>query len=54
MAAVVSRGTGKKAEIDGMEIAGKTGTAHKIKTGKYAGSYVSSFGGFFPAHDPAA
>ena len=52
MAAVVSRGTGKKAEIDGMEIAGKTGTAHKIKTGKYAGSYVSSFGGFFPAHDP--
>jgi len=52
MAAVVSRGTGKKAGISGLEIAGKTGTAHKIKTGKYAASYVSSFGGFFPAHDP--
>jgi len=52
MTAVVSRGTGKKAGIDGLEIAGKTGTAHKIKTGKYAGSYVSSFGGFFPARDP--
>jgi cell division protein FtsI/penicillin-binding protein 2 len=52
MAAVVSRGTGKKAEISGLEIAGKTGTAHKIKMGKYAGSYVSSFGGFFPASDP--
>ncbi len=52
MTAVVSRGTGKKAGIAGLEIAGKTGTAHKIKTGKYAGSYVSSFGGFFPARDP--
>jgi len=52
MTAVVSRGTGMKAGIDGLEIAGKTGTAHKIKTGKYAGSYVSSFGGFFPARDP--
>jgi cell division protein FtsI (penicillin-binding protein 3) len=52
MTAVVSRGTGKKAEISGIEIAGKTGTAHKIKMGRYAGSYVSSFGGFFPAQDP--
>lgn len=52
LTAVVSRGTGKQAEIQGLEIAGKTGTAHKIKMGKYAGSYVSSFGGFFPAHDP--
>jgi cell division protein FtsI/penicillin-binding protein 2 len=52
MTAVVNRGTGKKAGIEGMEIAGKTGTAHKIKIGKYAGSYVSSFGGFFPAYDP--
>jgi cell division protein FtsI (penicillin-binding protein 3) len=52
MAAVVSRGTGRKAAIDGLEIAGKTGTAHKIKTGRYAGSYVSSFGGFFPVRDP--
>ena len=53
MTAVVSRGTGRKAGIDGLEIAGKTGTAHKIKMGRYAGSYVSSFGGFFPARDPS-
>jgi len=52
LSAVVSRGTGKQAAIEGLEIAGKTGTAHKVKTGKYSGSYVSSFGGFFPAHDP--
>jgi cell division protein FtsI/penicillin-binding protein 2 len=52
LSAVVSRGTGKQAEIAGLEIAGKTGTAHKVKTGKYTGSYVSSFGGFFPARDP--
>lgn len=52
MTAVVSRGTGRKAQIAGLEIAGKTGTAHKVKAGRYAGSYVSSFGGFFPAHDP--
>lgn len=52
MTAVVTRGTGKKAAISGLEIAGKTGTAHKIKTGRYEQSYVSSFGGFFPAHDP--
>jgi cell division protein FtsI/penicillin-binding protein 2 len=52
MTAVVSRGTGRKAGIEGLEIAGKTGTAHQIKTGKYAGSYVSSFCGFFPARDP--
>lgn len=52
MSAVVRRGTGTKAAIEGLEIAGKTGTAHKVKTGRYAGSYVSSFGGFFPAADP--
>jgi cell division protein FtsI (penicillin-binding protein 3) len=52
LTAVVSRGTGKKAEIAGLEIAGKTGTAQKIDMGKYAGSHVSSFGGFFPAQDP--
>ncbi|MBN2400054.1 MAG: penicillin-binding protein 2 [Candidatus Aminicenantes bacterium] len=52
LTAVVDRGTGKKARIAGIEIAGKTGTARKVKAGKYASSYVSSFGGFFPAGDP--
>lgn len=52
MTSVVSRGTGKQAGIGGLEIAGKTGTARKIKAGRYVASYVSSFGGFFPARDP--
>ncbi len=52
LASAVARGTGKKAAIAGIEIAGKTGTAHKVKGGKYTSSYVSSFGGFFPARDP--
>jgi len=49
---VVRRGTGRRAAIAGLDIAGKTGTAHKIKGGRYAGAYVASFGGFFPVRDP--
>jgi cell division protein FtsI (penicillin-binding protein 3) len=52
MTAVVDRGTGKRAAIDGVEIAGKTGTARKIKGGRYEEVYISSFGGFLPAPDP--
>ncbi|HSQ35706.1 MAG TPA: penicillin-binding protein 2, partial [Candidatus Binatia bacterium] len=52
LTAAVEKGTGKKAAIQGIAIAGKTGTAHKVKSGKYASSYVSSFGGFFPAANP--
>lgn len=53
MTQVVDRGTGRKARINGLTIAGKTGTAQKIKRGKYEKIYVSSFGGFFPARNPA-
>lgn len=49
---VVTKGTGKKADIAGLEVAGKTGTAKKVVNGKYSRSYMSSFGGFFPAPDP--
>jgi cell division protein FtsI (penicillin-binding protein 3) len=52
MTKVVESGTGKQSKIEGMTIAGKTGTARKIKRGKYEKIYVSSFGGFFPAQDP--
>jgi cell division protein FtsI/penicillin-binding protein 2 len=52
LTAIVDRGTGKKAAIQGIEIAGKTGTAQKVKAGQYTNSYVSSFGGFFPAGNP--
>lgn len=49
---VVTQGTGSKAEITGLDVAGKTGTAKKLINGKYSRNYMSSFGGFFPAFDP--
>lgn len=51
---VVEEGTGIKAGIPGITVAGKTGTAEKGSSeGGYAkGKYVSSFVGFFPAEDP--
>ncbi|MBN1383266.1 MAG: penicillin-binding protein 2 [Elusimicrobia bacterium] len=53
--AVVEYGTGSKAKIKGINIAGKTGTAQKYdkKLKKYSETkYVSLFGGFLPADDP--
>jgi len=52
---VVEDGTGTKAGIDGVPVAGKTGTAQKVdaKTGRYsARDRMSSFVGFFPADAP--
>jgi len=52
---VVERGTGKKAHIPGILIAGKTGTAQKsdpIQGGYKPNAYVASFAGFLPADDP--
>jgi len=43
---VVKRGTGKKALYPGLEIGGKTGTAHIAKNGRYTREYHSSFYGF--------
>lgn len=50
----VKRGTGKKAEIEGFELCGKTGTAKIVLSGGrgYGNIYNSSFGGFFPKDDP--
>ena len=52
---VVEHGTGVKARIDGIRIAGKTGTAQQYnpKVRSYrTGRYVASFVGFFPAENP--
>ena len=50
---VVENGTGYKAEIQGWDIAGKTGTAQKWKNGKYSNDkFISNFVGFFPYEDP--
>lgn len=49
----VKSGTGLKAEINGMAIAGKTGTAQKVtETGYSQTDYVATFVGFFPANNP--
>ena len=50
---VVARGTGHNAYIGGYRVGGKTGTAQKVKDGKYlTGNYITSFIGFLPADDP--
>ncbi|MGE3316745.1 MAG: peptidoglycan D,D-transpeptidase FtsI family protein [Planctomycetaceae bacterium] len=57
MVEVVKRGTGKKAQLDGYLVFGKTGTAQKMdpKTGKYStDKHVSSFLCGAPAEDPRA
>ncbi|PLV58351.1 penicillin-binding transpeptidase domain-containing protein [Thermotoga sp. KOL6] len=52
MVDVVKNGTGKLAQMIGLEIAGKTGTAQKAVSGEYKDLYHSIFVGFFPADDP--
>ena len=52
---VVKTGTGKKAAIEGFDVAGKTGTAQKYntETGSYSKTeFISSFIGFAPADSP--
>ena len=50
---VVSLGTGKNAYIENYRVGGKTGTAQKVKDGKYmVGNYIVSFIGFLPADKP--
>jgi len=52
---VVSNGTGRPAYIDGYRVGGKTGTAQKVKDGRYmVGNYIVSFIGFLPADNPQA
>src|SRR5204862_6572718 len=53
MEAVVERGTGRSAQIDGYTIAGKTGTAQKVENGRYSYTdYNVSFVGFVPSRQP--
>jgi cell division protein FtsI/penicillin-binding protein 2 len=47
-------GTAKRARVPGYLVGGKTGTARRIKDGKYQmNNYVASFAGMLPADDPA-
>jgi len=50
--ATSDEGTAPAARIPGYRVAGKTGTARKLRDGRYTDAYVSSFVGFAPASDP--
>ncbi len=50
---VVEEGTGTNAQVDGLRIAGKTGTALQVTEGEYSADETrASFMGFFPADAP--
>jgi cell division protein FtsI (penicillin-binding protein 3) len=49
---VVTEGTGKRAQIPGYQVAGKTGTTQVLGGGGATVGYVSSFVAFAPAKDP--
>jgi len=42
----IDKGTGKNAQVEGIEVGGKTGTAQIARHGKYQDIYISSFFGF--------
>lgn len=49
---VVDNGTGKKAQIQGVTVGGKTGTAQKVEGGVYSHSkFYATFIGFAPVED---
>lgn len=50
---VVAQGTGRGAFVEGYRVGGKTGTAQKVKDGRYMeNNHIVSFIGFAPADDP--
>lgn len=50
---VVRKGTARNAQLNGVRIAGKTGTARKFVDGRYSSAdYTASFVGMFPVDDP--
>ena len=50
---VVDRGTGKRAQVEGYSVAGKTGTTHKVQNGVYLDDeYRATFAGLIPADEP--
>ncbi|MDR3021064.1 MAG: PASTA domain-containing protein, partial [Clostridiales bacterium] len=53
LSTAVAEGSGRKSQVSGFPVGGKTGTAQKYKDGVITpGKYVSSFVGFAPADNP--
>ncbi|WP_340103734.1 penicillin-binding transpeptidase domain-containing protein [Rhodohalobacter sp. 8-1] len=52
-AVVTDSGTAEWAAVDGLRIAGKTGTAQKYINGRYTSNYRASFVGYFPVEEPS-
>ena len=52
MREVVTIGTGKKANVPGYDVIGKTGSANKPARGGYNDALITSFLGAFPYSDP--
>lgn len=51
--AVVMRGTGKRANVDGYQVMGKTGTSNKLENGHYnTKKSMATFISAFPSSDP--
>ncbi|CAN5569151.1 penicillin-binding transpeptidase domain-containing protein [soil metagenome] len=49
---VSDSGTARRARVEGLRIAGKTGTARIARAGGYTNSYRATFAGLFPADNP--
>jgi cell division protein FtsI (penicillin-binding protein 3) len=52
MRLVVERGTGRRAAVPGIDVGGKTGTALKVKEGRYTHDVINSFVAAFPIDAP--
>jgi len=53
LCSVVTEGSGYEASMEGVEVAGKTGTAQKVVNGSYSSSsIITTFVGYFPADSP--
>ncbi len=48
----VENGTAQKINTKTYQIAGKTGTAEKVRNGEYTEDHYTSFAGYFPADNP--
>ena len=49
---VVENGTAENIKGTHYKIAGKTGTTQILENGRYTSRYITSFAGYFPAHEP--